>query len=101
MLHAEALLLVDDEEAQVLEYDVVGEKAMRADHDVDATPRESHQQLLLFLRRPEATQSPDVDRVVGEALLERVPVLFYEDRGRGEDRDLLAVLDGRVQWRRA
>ena len=35
VLHAEALLLVDDEQAEVLELHVVGEQAVRADHDVD------------------------------------------------------------------
>ena len=35
VLHAEALLLVDDEQPEVLERDVVGEEPVGADHDVD------------------------------------------------------------------
>ena len=34
-LHAEALLLVDHEQAEVLELDVVGQQAMGPDDDID------------------------------------------------------------------
>ena len=35
VLHAEALLLVDDEQPEVLELHVVRQQPVRADHDVD------------------------------------------------------------------
>ena len=39
--HTEPLLLVDDEQAEVLEADVFGQQAMRADHEVDAAVGET------------------------------------------------------------
>ena len=44
-------------------------------------------------RRHEPRQQPDLDREGREALRERGVVLGGEDRGRDQDRDLLAVLD--------
>ena len=40
-LHAEALLLVDDEQAEVLELHVLGEQAVGADHHVDVAGRDT------------------------------------------------------------
>ena len=85
VLHAEALLLVDDEQPEVLELDVVGEQAVRADDDVDRA-------VLDAARRPsfcsfgdeEPRQHLDPHRVVGEALAERLAVLAREQRGRHE-----------------
>ena len=41
VLHAEALLLVDDEQAEVLEVDVLGQQAVGADHAVDLAVAEA------------------------------------------------------------
>ena len=94
VLHPETLLLVDDEQAHVLELHVVGEQAVRADHDVDlARPQPGHHGVLLGARE-EARDDLHPDRVAGEALAEGLPVLVREQGGRGEDRHLLAVLHG-------
>ena len=51
VLHPETLLLVDDEQAHVLELHVVGQQAVRADHDVDlARPQPGHHGVLLGIR---------------------------------------------------
>ena len=42
---AEMLLLVDDQQRQVLEFDVLAEQRMRADHDIDAAVREARPHL--------------------------------------------------------
>ena len=53
---AEAVLLVDHQEAQVLERDVLGQEAMGADHDVHGAARESLDDRLLLLGAPEARE---------------------------------------------
>ena len=45
----------------------------------------------LLLRRQEPREHLDAHRIVREALAERLAVLAREQRGRHEDRDLLAV----------
>ena len=44
-MHAEAVLLVDDGEGQVLERDIRLEQGVRADQDVDLAGRQPLQQL--------------------------------------------------------
>ena len=93
VLHAEALLLVDDEQAEVLELHVVRQQAVRADHDVDlARSRRRATTAFCSFGGEEARQHLDPHRVVREALAERLAVLVGEQRGRHEHRDLLAVL---------
>ena len=83
VLHAEALLLVDDEQAEVLELHVVREQPVRADHDVDrARLRGRATTARLLLRREEPREHLDPHRVVGEALAEGLAVLVREQRGR-------------------
>ena len=36
MQNSEALLFVDDDEAEIFENDIAGDEPMRADHDIDA-----------------------------------------------------------------
>ena len=59
--HAEALLFVDDEQAEVLELDVFGEQAVGADEDVDLAGFDFFDDQLLLLRRAEAGDHLDVD----------------------------------------
>ncbi len=93
MLHPEALLLVDDEQPEVLERDVVGEQAVGSDHAVDLARAQPVDHLLGLGVGEEPGQHFDADRVPGEAIGERVAVLVGEQRRRGEDGDLLALLD--------
>ena len=93
VLHAEALLLVDDEEAEVLELDVAGEQAVRPDHAVDLAGRQPVDDLARLARGEEAAEHLDADREAGEAVGERLAVLGRQQRRRREHGRLLAVLD--------
>ena len=90
LAHAEALLLVDDDEADVLELDVLLQQPVRADDDVDLALGEFLQLGLDFLGALEARQHLDLDRPVGEAVAEVAEVLFGQQRGRHQQCDLLA-----------
>ena len=59
---AEALLFVDDEQAEVAEDDVLRQQPVRADDDVDLPGGEIGQRLLLFLLCPEAADHVDAHR---------------------------------------
>ena len=77
VLHAEALLLVDDEQAEVLELDLLAEQAVGADHAVDLARLDALDDVAGLGRREEAAQRLDADRVAGEAVGERVAVLAW------------------------
>ena len=94
VLHAEPLLLVDDEQAEVLEVDVGGEEAMGSDDAVDLARLDLGDDLLGLAGGEESGQHLDSDRIAGEPVGEGVAVLGCEERGRCEDGDLFAVLDG-------
>src|SRR3954470_17241963 len=96
LLDAEALLLVDDDQADVLAAQVAAEEPVRADEDVDRARVERGDRLALLLGRAEAADVLDREGVVLEALGERAEVLLGENRGRREDEDLLAVV-GRLE----
>ena len=96
LLDAEALLLVDDDQAEVLRADVAAEQAVGADEDVDAALAEALDRRLLLLRAAEAADVLDGQRVVLQPLGERPEVLLGEDRRRDEDEHLLARL-GRLE----
>ena len=51
---AEALLLVDHEQTEILEHDVAGEQAVGPDHDIDVTGGDPRDDGVLLLRREEA-----------------------------------------------
>ena len=91
LAHAEPVLLVDDDEAEVPELDVRLDQLVRADHEVDRAGREALQRGLHFLRRAEARQLDEPHRQVGEAVGEHLEVLLGEQRRRHQHRDLLAV----------
>ena len=88
---AEVLLLVDDEQAEVLELDRLAEQRMRADHDVDRAVGEALLGRLQIGARDQARGLRDLHREAAEALAEGLVVLAREQRGRHDHRDLLAV----------
>ena len=94
VLDPEALLLVDDEETEVFEPDVAGQQAVGSDHAIDLAVAQTLLNHLGLARREESRQHLDTDRVAGEPVGEGVAVLCGEQRGRREDSDLLAALDG-------
>ena len=90
---AEALLLVDDDEAELLEGDGAGQQRVGADHQVDLARGQARLDLLGFLRGREARQGADVHGEPGVALGECLGVLGDQQGRRHEDRNLVAVLD--------
>ena len=65
---SEALLLVDDDEAELLELDRLGEDGVGADDDVDLAGLEPLLGLLRLLGRDQAGEAADLDREALEAL---------------------------------
>jgi hypothetical protein len=91
LAHAEAVLLVDDHQAEALEDHVLLQQTVGADDDVDLALREELQGLGLLLGRLEARQLGELDRPVGEAVGEGLVVLLGEQGGRAQHHHLLAV----------
>ena len=98
MSHAEALLLVHDQQAQVSEPDVLGKHAMGADEDVHLAGGHPLQNGLLFPGSAESAQHLDGDGKCGKALPETQVVLVDQDGRGSQDRRLLAV-EGRLEGR--
>ncbi len=90
---AEALLLIDDDEAEILESHVPGNEAVGADDEVHRAVLQSAQGFTDFGGGAEAVEQVDLDRVVGHPFAEGSPMLLRQ-HGRGhEDGDLLAAGD--------
>ena len=92
--HAEALFFVDDHESEVVESDVLRRQAVCADHDVDASGRKALDNVALFVRAAEPTEPRDVERKLRHPFAECVKVLFGQDRGRDQHRNLVAAVHG-------
>src|SRR3954470_7636026 len=92
LLDPEALLLVDDDQADVLAAQIAAEDAVGADEDVDTAVVERGDRLALLLRAAEAADVLDREGVVLQPLRERAEVLLGEDRRRRQDEHLLAVV---------
>ena len=78
VLHAESMLLINDEEAEPIEPDRALQQPMRADHDVDASGVEPGKNVVHFLGGPESRQRLDAHRPVRKAIGEGLIVLLSE-----------------------
>ena len=96
LLDAEALLLVDDQQPEVLRAHVAREQPVGADQDVDLALGEALDGLALLGGGAEARDVLDRERVVAQPLGERAEVLLGEDRRRHEHQGLLAGV-GRLE----
>ena len=97
---AEAVLLVDDDQAQAGERRPVGEQRMRADHDVDGPGGGAGADGGLLLRGPVAAEQLDGHGPAREPLPEARVVLLGQHGRRRQDRHLAAAeraLEGRAQ----
>src|SRR5664279_1791262 len=92
LIDAEALLLVDDDETQILELDALAEQPVGPDHDIHLAAREPLDRLLRLLDRLKAAERAQVHRESGEPLGEGLHVLAHQQRGRHQQGDLLAIL---------
>ena len=88
---AEMLLLVDHQQAEVLELDALAEQRMGADDDVDGAVREPVARFGQLRGRHQARGLRHVDRKAPEALGEGLEVLARQQRRRHHHRHLLAV----------
>ena len=98
MPHAEALLLVDNQKAQVLKLYVFGQEAMGAHHNVHGADPQSLQILFLFFFRTEAGEDRQVHGEICEALPHGVVVLLGEN-GRGHEKGHLLAVQHRLEGR--
>jgi hypothetical protein len=93
MFHAEALFLVDYEEAEVFEMDILREEAVGSNDAIDATGGEVGETFAHFAGRDEATDLRDHDGIGCHAFAEGIEVLLAEDGGRYEDGGLFPCED--------
>ncbi len=92
VLDPEAVLLVDDGQAQILETHVVLQQLVGADQNIDLALGQGLQGFRLLLGRAEAGQQFDPHRPVGEAVEKVLIVLLGQQRGRRQHRHLSPVL---------
>ena len=100
MRHAEALLLIDDEKAKVVEVDLLLQKLVRADDEIDLAGLQVKHGLLDLRGRAEAREHVDRDRERREAAHGCQVMLLRQNGRRDQDCHLLAVQDalhGRAQ----
>src|SRR5258706_1342995 len=91
LAHAETVLLVDDGQSEILEFHAARQELVRADGDIDLSPGQSFQGGGGILARAKAGQLRDLYRPVGKAVRESLEMLFREQGGRHEYRNLFAV----------
>ena len=92
MLDAEPLLLVDDDESQILEFDFRIEQLMRADHHVDGAVLQTRNGVVDFLGGLESAHCGHIHREALIALGERLEMLLHQQRGRYEHGHLFGIL---------
>ena len=90
MLHAKALLFVNDHQAQVLGVHIGREQAVRADEHVDRTLGKRLERALLLRRRAETAEHLDLEAKRGKALKERLVVLLGQNGRGAKHHDLTA-----------
>ena len=90
VLHAKALLLVNDHQAQVLGVHIGRKQAVRADKHIDRALGKRLECALLLRRRTEAAEHLDLQAKRGKALKERLVVLLGQN-GRGAEHHDLAT----------
>ena len=97
LAHAEAVFLVDDDQAEALELDVLLQQLVRADDDVDLAFGQRLHVLRLLLRRAKARQFGDLDRPSSAICAKRSEKVWKCCSASSvvghEHRDLLAVAD--------
>ena len=100
VLHAKALFLVDDHQAQVLGVHIGRKQAVRADEHVNRALGKRLERALLLRRGAEAAEHLDLEAKRGKALKECLVVLLGQNGRGAEHHDLAAgvhALKGRAQ----
>ncbi len=91
---AEMLLFVDDDQPEILEFDVLAEERMRADDNIDAAFGDPLLHFGKFIRRDEPRGLRELQRIAAQPVAEGFHVLARQQCGRHHHRDLLAVHRG-------
>ncbi|OPZ69204.1 MAG: hypothetical protein BWY83_02050 [bacterium ADurb.Bin478] len=92
MKHAEFVLFIDDQQTQILELDIGGEQAMRADDQVHLARFEPLDDLPLRSRLAKSIEHLDANRVGLQSFAEGDKMLLRQNRGRHQDRHLFTVI---------
>jgi len=92
--HAEAVLLVDDDEPEVLELDIGLQQLVRADDQVEAAFGEAGKCGLNLLRAAKAREFRHASGRIREAVGERLEMLLGKERRGHQQCDLLAICNG-------
>ena len=90
--HAEALLLIHNQQSQLVEMNILREQPVCSDDNVHAAIRQSPEHPLLLRGRDKTAQLADVHRIPVHPLREGVEVLLRKDGRRHQHRGLIAVL---------
>ncbi len=90
---AEALLLVDDQHAQIFEFQLAAQQAVGADDQVDGPGSQPFENFSLLGLGAETTEHLHADGEVAQPLAEGAVVLLGQDRGRHQNGHLFAVHD--------
>ncbi len=91
MRDAEPLFFVDDQQSEIAKLDVLRQQSVRADDDVDLAGGEIGDRFFLLLLGAKAADHLDANRKPREPLAQGLLMLKGQNRGRREERDLLAV----------
>src|SRR5271169_495228 len=91
--HAEALLLIHHQQAEIAKMDILREQAMGSDDDVYFTLRHScqHFRNLFLVAKP--AEHLHLHRERSEAALERLEVLERQHCGRSQDGNLFTITE--------
>ncbi len=89
--HTEMLLLVNDDETQVFEFDAFAEQRVGADDDVDTAVRQPLLDLIELLGGHQPRSLRNVDREAAETFGEVLEMLPRQQRCRHDHCDLLAI----------
>ena len=93
LVHAEAMLLVDDRQREVMERHALLHQRVRADHQLGLATRDGRQCLVACTPRDLARQPHHADAQWLEPAAQVVEVLLGEQLGGGRQRGLLARID--------
>ena len=91
VFHAEALLLVHHDEAEVFEMHIRGNDAVRADDDIHTAVGEGLDHAALLGGGAVAAEKLDGERILAHALAEVLPMLLRQHRGGRNNCGLLAA----------
>ena len=94
MLHTEALLLIDHNEAEIFKCHILGDDAVGSDNDIHTAFIETLDDFLLFVRSAVAAEEFDRHRILAHSFAEILKVLLREHCCRSDDGGLASTRDG-------